>query len=54
MVKRTLAMHTDDVFVLIQLGNGDLVSGSLDSSIKICDIEDGAVKKSFALGMAIM
>jgi WD40 repeat protein len=42
-VKRTLSGHTDFVYGLILVANGDLVSGFVDKIIKIWNVEDGTI-----------
>ena len=40
-------------YPLKELGNGDLVCGSSDSSMKIWNLEDGSLKKSIKVNSTI-
>ena len=52
-VKRTLTGHTSFVFALKMVGNGDLVSGSSDGSMKIWDVNTGEVKKEIRVNLNV-
>ena len=45
--------HTDYVFALKVLNNGDLVSGSEDRTIKIWNVDDGTVKRDLEVNSTI-
>ncbi len=45
-LKRTLTGHSNRVYLLVVLQNGDLASGSDDKTIKIWDSSTGSLKRT--------
>jgi WD40 repeat protein len=45
-VNKTLQWHSNDVYAITTLPNGDLISGSSDKTIKIWNPNDGKLKRT--------